>query len=55
MANAADTNQIKYNNPQYGAGGAYNQPNQQYGCSCCDMCAGMMCADMCCNCCGGGC
>ena len=40
---------------QYGAGGAYNQPNQQYGCSCCDMCAGMMCADMCCNCCGGGC
>lgn len=40
---------------QYGAGGAYSQPNQQYGCSCCDMCAGMMCANMCCNCCNGGC
>jgi tetratricopeptide (TPR) repeat protein len=40
---------------QYGAGGMYNQPNNAYGCSCCDMCAGLMCADLCCNCCGGGC
>ncbi|MCH5202104.1 MAG: DnaJ domain-containing protein [Oscillospiraceae bacterium] len=40
---------------QYGAGGPYNQPNGAYGCSCCDMCAGIMCADMCCRCCGGGC
>lgn len=42
-------------NRQYGAGAGYNQPNQGVGCSCCDICAGMMCADMCCNCCGGGC
>ena len=27
MANAADTNQIKYNNPQYGAGGAQTNPS----------------------------
>ena len=27
MANAADTNQIKYNNPQYGAGGTQSNPS----------------------------
>ena len=27
MANAADTNQIKYNNPQYGAGGTQTNPS----------------------------
>jgi hypothetical protein len=42
-------------NRQYGAGGMYNQPNNGNSCSCCDMCAGAICLDMCCNCCGGGC
>ena len=51
--NAAYNNMMR--SRQYGAGAGYNQPNQQYGCSCCDFCAGMMCADMCCNCCGNGC
>lgn len=51
--NAAYNNMMR--NRQYGAGGAYNQQGNGYGCSCCDLCAGMMCADMCCNCCGGGC
>ena len=33
----------------YGAYGAGPQANA-VGCSCCDMCAAMMCMDMCCNC-----
>lgn len=51
--NAAYNNMTR--NRQYGPGGGYNQPNQTYGCSCCDMCAGVLCMDACCNCCGGGC
>ena len=38
--------------------GGYNQPNMQnggMGCSCCDICAGMMCADCLCDCCRAGC
>lgn len=34
--------------------GPYRQPTVQAGgCSCCDMCTGLMCADCCCNCMGG--
>ncbi len=51
--NAAYNNIL--HNRQYGPGTGYNQPMQGTNCSCCDLCAGMMCADMCCNCCGGGC
>ena len=37
--------------------GGYNQPNgqNQVGCSCCDICAGLMCADCLCDCCRMGC
>lgn len=38
--------------------GGYNQPNMQgtgSGCSCCDVCAAMMCADCMCDCCRAGC
>lgn len=38
--------------------GGYNQPNMQgtgVGCSCCDVCAAMMCADCMCDCCRAGC
>lgn len=38
--------------------GGYNQPNSGaggYNCSCCDICAGMMCADCLCDCCRMGC
>ncbi len=38
--------------------GGYNQPNMQngtMGCSCCDVCAAMMCADCMCDCCSAGC
>ena len=37
--------------------GGYNQPNRQnqVGCSCCDICAGLMCADCLCDCCRMGC
>lgn len=37
--------------------GGYNQPNMntQGSCSCCDVCAAMMCADCLCDCCGAGC
>lgn len=38
--------------------GGYNQPNMQgtgAGCSCCDICASMMCADCLCDCCRAGC
>lgn len=38
--------------------GGYNQPNMQgtgSGCSCCDVCAAMMCADCMCDCCRVGC
>lgn len=38
--------------------GGYNQPNMQgtgAGCSCCDVCAAMMCADCMCDCCRAGC
>ncbi len=45
-------NQRTYNyggyNQQYPNGGGYN-------CSCCDICAGMMCADCLCDCCRAGC
>ena len=38
--------------------GGYNQPNMrtnQMGCSCCDICTAIMCADCLCDCCGAGC
>lgn len=38
--------------------GGYNQPNMQgtgAGCSCCDVCTAMMCADCMCDCCRAGC
>ncbi len=37
--------------------GGYNQPNMQMnrGCSCCDICAGIMCMDCLCDCCRIGC
>ena len=37
--------------------GGYNQPygQNQVGCSCCDICAGLMCADCLCDCCRMGC
>ncbi len=37
-----------YGNP-YGGGGA-----QMYGCDCCDLCTGLMCMNLCCDC-GNGC
>lgn len=49
---SAAYNQIK--NQRAGAYGGYN-PNmpRQTGCTPCDMCAGLMCADCCCECFGG--
>lgn len=35
-----------------GYGGGYNT-NQGGGCSSCDICSGLLCADCCCECCGG--
>jgi len=35
-------------------GGGY-QTTRVGGCSCCDVCTGLMCADCCCECCGGDC
>ncbi len=38
--------------------GGYNQPNTNTnmgGCSCCDICTAMICADCLCDCCGAGC
>ena len=38
--------------------GGYNQPNmrtKQMGCSCCDICTAILCADCLCDCCGAGC
>lgn len=36
--------------------GGYNMPNAPVGgCSACDVCSGLMCADCCCECCGGDC
>lgn len=46
-----------HNQRSYNYGG-YNQPNMQgtgSGCSCCDVCAAMMCADCMCDCCRAGC
>lgn len=37
-----------YNNP------GYNTGNENMGCSVCDICSAMMCADCLCSCCGGG-
>ncbi len=37
-----------------GYGGGYNTSGRQSsGCSACDVCTGLMCADCCCECCGG--
>lgn len=33
-------------------GGSYNSPNQAGGCSGCDICTGLLCADCLCECCG---
>jgi hypothetical protein len=35
-----------------GYGGGY-QTSQSKGCSGCDICSGLLCADCCCECCGG--
>lgn len=43
-------------NPNSNTRGGYEQPTRTAGgCTCCDFCAGMLCADMCCDCMGGGC
>lgn len=39
--------------PGMGAQGPYRQPVQMGGCSGCDMCSGLICADCCCECFGG--
>ena len=36
-----------------GYGGGYHTGNGGGGCSSCDVCTGLMCADCCCECCGG--
>ncbi|HIU49618.1 MAG TPA: molecular chaperone DnaJ, partial [Candidatus Limousia pullorum] len=38
----------------YGAGG-YDPRGGAAGCSCCDICVGLWCADTCCSCMGGNC
>lgn len=50
FANAfnAVNNRRTYSNPGYNTG-------DNMGCSACDICTGMMCANCLCNCCGGGC
>ncbi|MCI8622332.1 MAG: J domain-containing protein [Provencibacterium sp.] len=40
-------------NPGMGGRGPYRQPVQMGGCSVCDMCSGLICADCCCECFGG--
>lgn len=40
-------NRTTYTNPGYNT--------NSMGCSACDVCTGILCADMLCNCCGGGC
>jgi curved DNA-binding protein CbpA len=36
-----------------GYGGGYNTSRSSGGCSSCDICSGLLCADCCCECCGG--
>ena len=36
-----------------GYGGGYNTSQRGGGCSTCDICSGLLCADCCCECCGG--
>lgn len=36
-----------------GYGGGYNTSHNGGGCSSCDVCSGLLCADCCCECCGG--
>ena len=45
-------NQRAYN---YGGYNQHNMQNTGAGCSCCDICAAMMCADCMCDCCRAGC
>ncbi len=40
-------------NRAQGYGGGYNTSHQGGGCSTCDICSGLICADCCCECCGG--
>ncbi len=44
--------QNELRNRANGYGGSYRTTNSG-GCSACDMCTGLMCADCCCECCGG--
>ena len=54
-----DPNNPEYRNAQQqlrARAGGYGQGTQMAGgCSCCDICAGLMCADCCCDMCGSGC
>lgn len=54
---AASYNQLMWQRQtgrtQYGGG--YQTPVSSSGCSCCDICAAMYCANCCLDCCGGGC
>ncbi|MBE6694097.1 MAG: J domain-containing protein [Ruminococcaceae bacterium] len=54
-----DPNNAEYRNAQQqlrNRANGYGQGGQVAGgCSCCDLCAGLMCADCCCDMCGSGC
>ena len=45
--------QSQLRNRAQGYGGGYRTTTQSGGCSACDICTGLMCADCCCECCGG--
>ena len=50
---AALNNMMYQRNTGYNQNGGYRQPQSAGGCSGCDMCSGLLCADCCCECMGG--
>ncbi len=50
---AALNNMAYQRNTGYNQNGGYRQPQTAGGCSGCDMCSGLLCADCCCECMGG--
>ncbi len=50
---AALNNMMYQRNTGYNQNGGYRQPQVSGGCSGCDMCSGLLCADCCCECMGG--
>ena len=50
---AALNNMMYQRNTGYNQNGGYRQPQTTGGCSGCDMCSGLLCADCCCECLGG--